>query len=307
VVINSVGSDGSKDIAKGRQVILTTTRPTTLPATQPAANVKMAQKAPATQPVASAKKPSTKPSDFDAIGDREIKSVILDGSATVTSTITDAQGALLQQRHIDAERMEFYQDNPKAKRLVIPVPGRMLTVDNRPTTQPANPTAVVPDDPMSMRGALAFQWNQSLVYDESKQQVVMLGGVQVARQDQGTDQKTTLTGDTLIADVEPAPQPTTKPAGKAPNAAANPESNMTIQKGHVEGNVEVLTSAMHVRAETMDYDPQTHVMIARGAGRKRVEKLNERNQPEASFDEFVFDTVKNTVISSKNPLFISEK
>ena len=267
----------------------------------------MAQKTPATQPVGSAKKPSTKPSDFDTIGDREIKSVILDGSATVTSTITDPQGALLQQRHIDAERMEFYQDNPKAKRLVIPVPGRMLTIDNRPTTQPANPTAVVPDDPMSMRGALAFRWNQSLVYDESKQQVVMLGGVQVARQDQGTDQKTTLTGDTLIADVEPAPQPTSKPAGKASNAAANPESKMNVKKFHVEGNVEVLTGAMHVRAETMDYDPQTHVMIARGAGRKRVEKLNERNQPEASFDEFVFDTVKNTVISSKNPLFISEK
>ncbi|HEV8291076.1 MAG TPA: hypothetical protein VGP94_04110, partial [Tepidisphaeraceae bacterium] len=233
VVLNTIGSDGSKDVAVGRQVILTTTRPTTLPTTQPTAGAKMAKKGPATQPIASAKKPTTKPGDFDVMGDREIQSVILDGSAAVTSTITDAQGALLQQRHIDAERMEFYHDNPKAKRLVIPVPGRMLTVDNRPpATQPTDAAAA--DDPMSMRGALAFQWNKSLNYDESKQQVVMLGGVQIVRQDQGTDQKMTLTGDTLTADVEPPPQPATKPAA-APPTAATPvvPAKMNIKKVHV--------------------------------------------------------------------------
>jgi len=33
---------------------------------------------------------------------------------------------------------------------------------------------------MSMRGKLAFQWNKSLTYEQSKEQVTMLGGVQVA-------------------------------------------------------------------------------------------------------------------------------
>jgi hypothetical protein len=330
VVVNTIGSDGSKDVARGRQVILTTTRPTTLPTTQPAvagkmpppspqarANSGMGKGPPTTQPIASGKKPTTRPGDFDVMGDREIKSVVLDGSAMVTSTILDAQGGLLQLRHLDAERMEMYQDSPKAKRLVIPVPGRMLTVDNRPpATQPnaTQPGATQPatadaDDPMSMRGKLAFAWQQSLNYDETKKQIVMLGGVQVARQDPGSETPMTLTGDTLTADIEPPPEPATKPAKSAATAPANPgiPAKMNIKKVHVEGNVEVINGAMHVKAETMDYDPLKHTMTARGAGRKRVEKLNERGQPEASFDEFVYDTVKNTVISSKNPIFIQEK
>ncbi len=161
---------------------------------------------------------------------------------------------------------------------------------------------------MSMRGVLAFQWNQNLNYDESKNQVVMTGGVVVARQDQDPKaEPTRMTGDTLIADVEQPPQPATKPTGKAANAAGSPESKMNIKKVHVEGNVEVFSGTMHVKAETMDYDPQKHTMIARGAGRRRVQKFNERNQEEASFDEFVYDTVKGTVISSKNGVFTQDK
>ena len=49
---------------------------------------------------------------------------------------------------------------------------------------------------------------------------------------------------------------------------------MNIKTVHVEGNVEVLSGSMHVKAETIDYDPQKHIMIARGAGRKRVQKFN---------------------------------
>ena len=97
------------------------------------------------------------------------------------------------------------------------------------------------------------------------------------------------------------------PAGKAANANANPESKMNLKKVHMEGNVEVFSGTMHVKSETMDYDPQKHIMIARGAGRKRVQKFNERGQEEASFDEFVYDTVKGIVISSKNGIFTQDK
>jgi len=43
------------------------------------------------------------------------------------------------------------------------------------------------------------------------------------------------------------------------------------------------------------------------AGRRRVQKFNERGQEEASFDEFVYDTVKGTVISSRNGVFTQDK
>ena len=84
-------------------------------------------------------------------------------------------------------------------------------------------------------------------------------------------------------------------------------STPRFQKVHVEGNVEIFSGAMHVKAETMDYDLQKHIMIARGAGRRRVIKFNERNQEEASFDEFIYDTVKGTVIGSKNGVFTQDK
>jgi lipopolysaccharide export system protein LptA len=308
VIITTIGSDGSKDIARGRQVTLTTTRPTTQPATQPAGDAKLAQKLPTTQPLASAKKPTTKPSDFDVMGDREIESVILDGSAQVTSTITDASGALIQMRHIDAERMEFYQTDPRARRLVIPVPGAMITVDNRPpSTQPA---AGGDDDPMSMRGQLGFKWGKSLIYDESQKQVVMSGGVLVVRQEQDPKAaQTRMTGDTLTADVEPPPQPATKPTTKPAGAPASPAAPMKMQvkKVHVEGSVDVVNGGLHLKAETMDYDPEKHVMTARGSGRKRVQKINDKDMEEASFDEFVYDTAKGTVISSKNAIFTEQK
>src|SRR5204862_398903 len=155
-------------------------------------------------------------------------------------------------------------------RFVVPVPGRMLTVDNRaPATQP-----VEIDDPMGMRGQLAFKWDQNLIYEEAKKQVVMNGGVVVVRQDPGAA-RMTLMGDTLTADVEPPPQPATRPttAPVARGAPAMP-SKMTVKKVHVEGNVDAVNGAMHVTAETMDYDPTTHQMTARGSTRNRVRKLN---------------------------------
>jgi lipopolysaccharide export system protein LptA len=295
VIVNSIGSDGSKDIAKARQVIMTTTRPTTLPTTKPTA----------TQPaLASSKKPTSRPSDFDVMGDREIETLVLDGSADVTSTLLDAKGAVIQMRHLDGERMEFYQNDPKAKRFVVPVPGRMLTIDNRaPTTQ-----AVDDSDPMSMRGALAFKWDQNLIYEEAKQKVFMNGNVLVVRQDPGASGKMILTGDRLTADVEPPPQSSTKPT-TAPVARGTPgvPSKLTLKKVHVEGNVDVVNGPMHVRAESMDYDPTTHQVTARGSARRRVQKINDNDQEEASFDELIYDTVKGKIISSTNMIVNQRK
>lgn len=295
VNINSIGADGSKDIAKARQVTMTTTRPTTQPTTKPST----------TQPLlASNKKSTTRPSDLDVMGDREIETLVLDGSADVTSSLLDAQGNLLQMRHLDSDRMEFYQNDPKAKRFVVPGPGRMLTVDNRPpSTQPADEA-----DPMSMRGVLAFKWDQNLIYEEAKKQVVMNAGVRVVRQDPGATQLMILTGDQLTADVEPPPQPATKPT-TAPIARGAPAipTRMTLKKVHVEGNVDVVNGAMHVTAESLDYDPTTHQVTARGSPRRRVQKLNPMGLEEASFDELVYDTVKGRIVSSKNMIVNVQK
>jgi lipopolysaccharide export system protein LptA len=304
VVARSTDADGTVNLALGRRVIITTTRPTTLPTTQPATVARAA--GPATRPAAARKKATTRPGDLDAMGDRVVETLTLEGSAQTTSTLTDRDGNLLRLTHIDSEVIKFLQHDPKAKQLVIPGPGRMLMVDNRPpSTQPAAKEAAA--DPMGMRGQTAFQWGDSMVYDEGKQQAVMLGGVEITRVDPTTGQAQKadpmhLTGNTLIADIVPAPQSTTRPAD-----GSELSSKMQLKKVHVEGSVHVSNSKLNLKAETMDYDPEKHRLTARGTPRNRVEQLDENGLPTASFDEFVWDTQTSQVVSSLNGTFIKRK
>jgi len=108
---------------------MTTTRPTTLPTTQRAAVAKWAEIT-GHATIASAKKPRPSPRFWRHRRSPDRKSG-LDGSAAVTPRSSTSKVRSWQLRHIDAERMEFYQSDPKAKAHGHSVPGRMLTVDNR--------------------------------------------------------------------------------------------------------------------------------------------------------------------------------
>lgn len=304
VIARSTDADGTVNVAQGRRVIITTTRPTTLPTTKPTAVARTT--GPSTQPVATRKKATTKPSDFDAMGDRVVETLTLEGSAQTTSTLTGPDGTLLRLSHIDSEVIKFLQHDPKAKQLVIPGPGRMLMVDNRPpSTQPAAKEASA--DPMGMRGQTAFQWGESFVYDEGKQQATMLGGVEITRLDAATGQAQKadpmhLTGNTLIADLVPAPQSTTKPAD-----GSELSSKMQLKKVHVEGSVHGTNSKLNLKAQTMDYDPEKHRLTSRGTPRNPVQQLDENDLPTATFDEFVWDTQTNQIVSSQGGTFIKRK
>src|SRR5262249_9028202 len=163
---------------RGRHVTITTTRPATQPTTQTAVTTSGGtgpNGRPATRAtVASAKtKPTTKPSsDLDVMSNRAIESLTLSGSAQSTSTLSDTEGKLLRLAHVDSEVIQFFQPAPRARHLVIPGPGRMLSLDNRPpATQPSAQEAA--KDPMGMRGQTAIQWKQHLDYDETKEKLVM--------------------------------------------------------------------------------------------------------------------------------------
>jgi lipopolysaccharide export system protein LptA len=231
----------------------------------------------------------------------------LEGSAQVTSTLSDAKGVLQRLMHLDAETIQFFQPTPTTRKLVIPVPGRMLFVDNRAPAPGSTPAKEAATDPMGVRGRTAFQWGKSLVYDGAKEQVTMSGTVQMARVDPTADQvePMRLVGDTLVADLEPQTASTTQPAPAA--GIGDISSKMQLRKVHVEGDVVVTGKQLNIEAQSMDYDPVAHLMTARGSPRKPVRQLDANGLETARFDRFVWNTVKSQIVDSENAVFINRK
>jgi hypothetical protein len=306
VVAKSIDSDGALNTAKGDRIIITTTtRPSTRPSTQPALAGSTTQPA-----VAGAKKKSTtQPAgDLDAMGDREVKSITLKGNAITDSILNDDKGNLLRMMQVKSEVIQFFQLDPLHKKLVIPGAGTMLFVDNRPPAadKPAQEAA---KDPMGMRGQTAFGWEESLVYDETINQMTMLGSVVIGRKDQNAaagSKPMQIFGDKVVADIEPAKEPTTRPATKpATKPSTRPASGLDftaklqLKNVHIEGDpLRVQSDQLDLRAQTMDYDPAKHLLTALGQGRKRVQQLGPNGLPMATFEKFVWDTDKAMIVES---------
>lgn len=313
VLFHSIDSDGSRDTAKGDRLLITMMRPTTQPTTKPATRM------------ASGKHSSTQPSDsMDLMGNRQVKTITLIGNAQTDSLLSDAGGNLLRLMRLNSQRIEFHQVDPKHKKIVIPQAGTMLFMDNRPPANTAEAQAAA-KDPMSMRGSTAFKWNDSLVYDEMVNQLTMLGSVVIGRLDQNQAagaKPLQIMGDKVVADIEPAPEPTTRPATQPavvvkaatrpatqPGGLAGEFSNkLQIKKVHVEGDpLIVQNDQLDLRAQTMDYDPVTHLLVARGDGRKRVRQLGTDGLEDASFDEFIYNTEKAAIVGSKGIIMSRRK
>ena len=279
VEAKTTDADGSVTTVKGDRVRITTT---TRPATQPAGA--------ATKP---ASRPTTRPGDFDALGDRVIRSIALQDQAVVESVLKDAKGQLLRMFHVDSSSIHYDRD---ARRLTIPQSGRLLFVDNRaPSTQPAAQEAA--KDPMGIRGRTGFQWSKSLVYDEAASCVTMTGDVVIGRlvNPSESTEPLQLSAQKVVADLDATPEAATRPV-----AADEFVPRMQFKRVQAEGNIRITSKGLDFEAETIEYDPAKHRMIVRGTEQKRAIKRDAMGLEEGSFDELVWDTEKGEVVSVKN-------
>ncbi|MGA2496860.1 MAG: hypothetical protein ABSH20_03920, partial [Tepidisphaeraceae bacterium] len=303
VVARSVDPDGTVNTANGQRVHLTTTRPTTRPVIARADT-------PVTQP-AIARQPATRPvGELDVMANRVIESITLIGTARCESVLNDNVGTLLRRFHVDSETIRFMQKEEKAQELLIPGPGRVLFEDLRPAANDAEAKERAMD-PMGMRGRTAFSWKERLTYSEKASQLVMTGDVIVAREPTQGEKHEPLVmqGDRLVADIVPQdemPQPATRPGATTrpdtrPANIGGIETHVQLKNVHVEGNVTVRSDQLYVVADTIDYDPVSHLLTVRGKGRQRARQLDPKTELEtASFDEMVWNTQTNHVIDSKN-------
>jgi len=84
-------------------------------------------------------------------------------------------------------------------------------------------------------------------------------------------------------------QPTTAPATTSP---ADSSANQKMRLKHVlaSDQVEFLSLPIHFEASSIDYDPNTHVLIAKGTDRMRAQMYDEKGTVQGSFEELYYNT-----------------
>ena len=283
VVAVTTDADGATNTARGERMkmLLADVQPTTRPTTQ----------ASATQPTIVAiatTQPTTKPSKTDSgMASKNVRHITFDQNAEVSSVTMADDGTLLRRTHLEASTVQY---DLLLKKLVVPVEGRMIVEDHRPTTQPtaaaqadARPAAAKVDDSgENNRGSTAFQWSKRFTYDDAIRQAVMEGDkdhkvVVVHRDDSPKAQLFRLTGETVMADLEEVPLSTTKPAAVAvattgpTTKPAEKQTKVQLKKVTALGHLLFTGPGAEINALYMEYDPRTHWLIARGNERERVD------------------------------------
>jgi hypothetical protein len=288
VVVQSIEDDGSINHASGDHLRATLIpRPPTTqsnnkssqkpsPTSAPAANVS----APGTSaPITSAA--TTRPSkhhgasagdDMNFMADKDIGAATLSGNVHVTSDLSAADGALVRGMDLLADTVTF---DRATGRLEVPVPGKMLYQDHRAPEKPAanaeGPTLG------SGRGATAFEWQKSMVYDQKAMRAVMVRDVQVVHQPEGNaGQPFNLTAQTLTAEFEPDQSQPAGAAAPATTSASAPATTtatgidktkpakLKLRRVVAETDVKVSSPRLSFRSKQLSYDPQRQMLIATG-------------------------------------------
>lgn len=279
VVAVTIDSDGSTNTAKGDHVRMTladapTTRPST---TQASATTK-----PATQPSRS---------QYAGMSAKTVKQVQFDQNAEIMSVSLADDGSLLRRVHLLAQVIQY---DMVQKRMTVPVEGKMIAEDHRPTTQPAANGATAEARPAgaglpgagggTSRGSTAFQWSRKFTYDDATRVAVMEGDLQnpvvvVHQEDKPNAKPYRLTADTVSAELEEVEIKTdAKPAGTQPATKPARQTKVQLKKVTADGHLVFNGPGAEIRAVHMEYDPTTQWLIARGTEREPVD-FNIATQP----------------------------
>ena len=118
----------------------------------------------------------------------------------------------------------------------------------------------------SGRGNTAFQWSQSLVYDDAQKQAVMTGDVTVIHHPISKDgQPFNLWADQMTADMEADPAAAASKADKPPSATkpADKTPKMRLKRVLATGHARVESERLNIDASELSYDPVAQVLHAR--------------------------------------------
>jgi hypothetical protein len=235
--------------------------------------------------------PEASPSMAEA-GKKTVRQAIFYDNAKLTSTLLDAKGGLVKRTDLEGDKIQ-YDVLPHGatvqKRLTVFGAGRMLMEDYRasaPATAPVNA-----NDDSNSHGVTVFAWSRQLVYDDESKTATLDGTAQspvvIVHGPEANKPEMHLTGEKVVADLEPQALPATRPAAGGPDfgelsrAATRPaegDLRFQVKLVTVTGHVDLRAHECELNAVKMTFNPLSHLVHA--YGQDGAPALLTRTQPD---------------------------
>jgi hypothetical protein len=304
IVFHSVEQDGSTVDSTGDRVHIDLVEkpPTTRPTTGPAADPK--SDAPRASQASVASMPNTRPTtrrsragetvagaSVDPMGQKQVKTVTLDGNARAVETLTDAQGNLQLQRAIEGPKLIYRAGTPQPApstssgqaaltgsssragtsagsglgatfEFEVPAAGRMLMQDHRsPEKRGPNDSGSGID---SGRGDTAFKWDDRLLYSGADHRATMTGGVIIVYQgldaagQKAKEPPVQIHANRAVAEFDPAKS---KPAARPAQAVDASQATAPASRASAD------QSSLQLRQVIADGTPAAPAWVMRSGSR----------------------------------------
>jgi hypothetical protein len=228
--------------------------------------------------------------DTNFFKDKLVDLVQLQQNVVIKSVLNDDQGQLLRRLYMEAPLVQYQMQQ---RIFSVPVPGQMLVQDvSKPDKSDKSNPGGEPSV-SDIHGATAFKWYKLLKYDELNRRVTMAGDVLIVHDSGGDNLPFRLLAQTIVADLEPVP--TTQRA-----ATQDDSTNQKMRLKHVTASelVEFISQAKHFEASSVDYDPNTHMLVARGTERARAELYDDKGDITATFLQLRYNTQTGQIVDS---------
>jgi len=224
--------------------------------------------------------------------DKQIDEVTLLDHAEVSSVLLAPNGSLLRRENILAPHIDYFTQKRK---LVVPVPGRMLLEDH---TRKSNANA--PGATPQGQGVTAFQWDRNFTFDQLAEVATFDSPVTIVHKADGPDAKPVrVIADHVVAHFQPGSSPA-QPAG-APADGTDPAATpLKLKDVTASGNVriysETKTGQVEIDCNQADYDASNDILICRGQEGVPVTVSDPTNGGGGTFGEVWFNADTGQII-----------
>jgi hypothetical protein len=224
---------------------------------------------------------------FDAIKDKEAKTITFLGDAQLQAVQPGENGALAMQFNLLSSEIRY---DTIAEKLTVPAPGKILFVDRR-TPRKDKPPAKDANTPLgagaNSPGMTAMRWSHELVFDQLAGLAVMDGDVFVKHEPDDPKQQAFELNAKRVQ-VETAKK---DPKAKQQQPAAAGVDQVGFRRMQADGGVQFGAKGIHVEADSAEYDPVSAILVVRGTDRVPGQLYDEKKQlSKGSFKELYWNT-----------------
>ncbi|HTW95912.1 MAG TPA: LPS export ABC transporter periplasmic protein LptC [Tepidisphaeraceae bacterium] len=265
VVATQTDEKGALNTGKGDRMILT-----------------LGPKPPATRPSKKKRVDAASADQEQFMQNKQIDEVSLLDHAEVSSVLLSPDGKLLRRAHIFGQRIDYYTQK---KKMIVPVPGRMLVEDYTGK----------PDD----QGATAFQWQQNFTFDQLAQIATFDSPVTIVHKGASADaHPVRLIADHVVAHFQPAAPVKTHTASADDSTLAS--APLKLKDVTARGNVQIFSQGSDGQTEIdcseADYDAASNLLICRGQEGVPVTVTNSQNGGGGTFGEVWFNATTGQIV-----------